>query len=714
MGREHYWMTTKIAKPKTERERDRLRKRDSRKQAQEVQVRRCKNQRERKRLESSDECWLQFFFRDLFWYEFTIQQREMIAAIRTALKFGGDQAIAASRGEGKTKIVERLILKNILTGAVGFAVLFAATGPMAGDSLESIKTEIEENNLLGDYYPEVCDPVRALEDAPQRARGQLVTGYYHNNPRKSYSRAHSRFRWCGQEIVFPNVPGSPSARAVIATRGLDSAVRGLNKLKRRVDLACIDDPDTEETVNSEEQAVKLEKRIDMAIAGLGGQQRGIARVMLTTIQNRRCVSFRFTDPQQKPSWQGRRFRFLVTRPDRIDMWEEYLSLRQADQSAGDRYARRAHQFYVDNRDDMDKNAVVANPNRFDTRTLPDGSQAEISALQRYFNEVARIGQEAVSCEYDNDPPEESGPRESGITATRVQKQVSGYPRKQIPFGCTVLTQGIDVGKQRLHWIVRAWRPEECGVATGFTIDYGTTETHGTTPGSDEGVDEAITRALFERRDEVLSEPYRDEEGRSLEIGCTLVDSLWKKEAVLLFCDSAGLGYYPGIGYGKSAGCAQVNFHEPVRSSPDKVIGWQYFIAPRMAGWMVHINADHWKGWEHDRWMMDTDKPGCLFNWGEPSADPDRFSIDEKFHFSFARHLTAEVEVEEPVKGVLKRYWKAHRDSNHWFDAAYRADVAAAIQGVRLFGMPADAPIDYADQAPRLRMPDGRPYLVTER
>ena len=45
---------------------------------------------------------------------------------------------------------------------------------------------------------------------------------------------------------------------------------------------------------------------------------------------------------------------------------------------------------------MDAGAVVANPNRFNDEFLPDGSQAEVSALQRYYNEVARIGQIAVS------------------------------------------------------------------------------------------------------------------------------------------------------------------------------------------------------------------------------------------------------------------------------------------------------------------------------
>ena len=162
-------------------------------------------------------------------------------------------------------------------------------------------------------------PVLALENTPNRAHYQLVTGRRHDNG-EPYQAVPSRFSWCGQEIVLPNVPGSASAGAIIATRGLDSAVRGFNKRNRRVDVAGIDDPDTEETVNNEEQAAKLEKRIDRAIAGLGGQKRSVARVMLTTLQNRICCSYKFTDPAQKPSWKGRRFRFLVKPPERPDLW----------------------------------------------------------------------------------------------------------------------------------------------------------------------------------------------------------------------------------------------------------------------------------------------------------------------------------------------------------------------------------------------------------
>ena len=74
-------------------------------------------------------------------------------------------------------------------------------------------------------------------------------------------------------------------------------------------------------------------------------------------------------------------------------------MRVENQIAGDEHGRAAHQFYLDTREEMERRRqVVANPNRFNPEKLPDGSQIEVSALQRYFNEVARVGQEAVSTE----------------------------------------------------------------------------------------------------------------------------------------------------------------------------------------------------------------------------------------------------------------------------------------------------------------------------
>lgn len=691
---------------RTERERDAERKRDVREATRLVEIPPCADPARRLELEADDYAWLMYYCGDLFWYDFTLQQRAMIEAIGNAIRYGGDQAIAASRGEGKTKIFERMLLKHTLSGAILCSVLFGATASHALDSLQAIRDVCEGRGeerdgvppgqrLLEDY-PEVCVPVRALEDVPSRAHYMRVSGTRIDTG-QPYENESCKFRWCGHEIVFPGVPGSPSSRAIIATRGLDGAVRGLNKLGRRPQLAGIDDPETEDSATSEEQAAKLEKRIDRAIAGLGGQQKSIARVMLTTLQNRICASYRFTDPTQKPTWKGRRFRFLIKRPDRQDLWEEYVARRAADLQKVDAdgnhldgFARGSHGFYLQRRESMDAGAEVANPHRFNGQLLPDGTQLEVSALQRYYNEVSRIGAEAVACELDNDPPEESGPIESGITAHRVQCQVSGYPRRIVPPGCTTLDHAVDVGKWVCHWVVKAFRAD----ATAYVIDYGVLEVHGTVKGTDEGLDKAIIRALQVRRDEITRYPYTTADGKVVQIDKSLVDARYRTDAVCTFCREAGLAWQPAMGYGRSDGCIQANFNPPARRSKDKRPGDGWFLKrrPKGGGWMLCMDTDRWKSWEHDRWLTPPTDPGTCLLFGQRGKG-DRLSEDQKGHFSFSKHITNEVEREVPTKNKgMAREWYTKSHTHHWLDASYMADVAANMMGISLLGSKSPAAV----------------------
>ena len=114
-----------------------------------VQVAECEDRDRRKAKESDDIAWLMYYFgpncgiSDPFTYDFTSQQIDMVGAFGRAISEGGDQAIAASRGEGKTTIVERLIIKYALQGVLKSCILFQSTGTLASNSLDTIKTEGE-------------------------------------------------------------------------------------------------------------------------------------------------------------------------------------------------------------------------------------------------------------------------------------------------------------------------------------------------------------------------------------------------------------------------------------------------------------------------------------------------------------------------------------------------------------------------------------------
>lgn len=636
--------------------------------------------RRRKNYERDIVRWLRHYFSDVFTRPLTEQQIKMAHAILHAAKYGGDQSVAAPRGDGKTTITECVVVYCVLTGLLTFPLILAATGPDAERILSNIKGHFEDNDLLNEDYNEVCGPIRELDGLPNRANGQLVKGTIGTEEIKE---CRSRIRWSGRYVNLPHVPGKQSRAngAIIATRGLDAAVRGIKIGTKRPDLAVIDDPETRDMAESpdENQPKKLERKIDQDVAGCAGQSRRLARVMLTTLMRRECVSARYTDPKQKPSWHGVRFGLIEKWPVRSDLWDEYIIKRQADQASGDKFGRGAHAYYLANRQSMDDGVVVGNPWRFVGDKLPDGSRYQVSTIQYAYDLIADIGRDSFFTEYQNDPPEETGPMESGLTAHRIMCQVSGYERGMIPPGCTVLTQGIDLGKFALHWVVRAWRAD----ATGYVIDYGIEEVHGTTVGSDQGVDTAVARAIKSRMDACSNEVYCFPDGLVHGVDLTLVDAHYRTDAVYATCKEIGLGIRPAMGVGAQSGRIRTNFRQPLVNTHDRHAGDGWF-EQRQPGnvWLVNMDTNRWKTWEHDRWMTATDKPGVLFMYGD-GGDGKQLTPDQKAHHSYAHHIVAEIEIETIKRGVLVREWKAKSPNNHWLDASYMADVAASMKGIRL-------------------------------
>jgi len=659
--------------PRTERERDAERKRTIRSTARDLTIPPVGSWRRRLAAEKSPLKFLPKYFPDLFYDPFTKNRKEMVEALWRAARTGGDQAIAGPRGEGKTVIVECVTIYCVFVGEVRFPLLCAATGEFAGQMLTNIKTQLETNDLLYADYPEICHPIRALAGAPQRAGMQTVCGQ------------RTMIKWSGPKLVLPTVPREAVQRdeqlraggAVFVAKGLDAAIRGVRHGKLRPDFVPIDDPETRESADSEKQTTQREKIIEQDLAGVGGPGKRLGRVMLTTVQNRKCLSYKYTDPKQKPSWHGKRYKLLEKKPDREDLWDEYVGLRHAGMQEGDEFARKAHRFYLKNRKTMDAGAVVTSPKRFVDEKLPDGSKQEVSALQACYNIIADRGQDHFDTEYQNDPPEDEGQIEGpDLTAWRVQSQLSGYPRGIIPPDCKCLTSGIDVGKYALHWVVDAWRAD----ATGFRIDYGVQEVHGTTTKSDDkAIDQAVLRALYTWRDETLAEPYATADGTQMGVAMTLVDAHYRRDAVYHFVRQVGQkSFRAAMGMGQSGdGATKANFRMPAKKGSGKKLGHEWFESRQANGVrLIAMNSDFWKRWKEDRYLTPTDRPGTFLLYGD----------EPRPHLAMGKHIVAEREEEEFVRGRgLVRRWKAVSRNNHWKDADYMSAVAGNMRGIRLLG-----------------------------
>jgi hypothetical protein len=211
--------------------------------------------------------------------------------------------------------------------------------------------------------------------------------------------------------------------------------------QERPQIAVIDDPDTEDTRANEELALKLEKKIDTTIAGLAGQKRPLARVMLTTIQRRHLRQRKVHRPGAKA---------LVARPavqaarKAADARRSVGRVRPASASRLDDKTNKADKFYAKHQKAMDAGAVLGNPYR-----MPRG---ERSALQFFFIEVARSAGMPSTRSFRTIRRRKAARSSRASRRCGSSGKSTAWPAAPVPDGCTLLTMGIDCRKLVLHWV----------------------------------------------------------------------------------------------------------------------------------------------------------------------------------------------------------------------------------------------------------------------
>lgn len=175
------------------------------------------------------------YFPQSFHLEWSDDHLKVLRKIEQAVLHGGLFAMAMPRGSGKTTICECACIWAVLNGHREFVCLIGSDEGHAMDMLESIKTELDANDLLLADYPEICHPIQALDGIANRCNGQLYQG----------ERTH--IGWTAKYIVLPSITpkgwvegASPFVRedgrskgsgAIIKVAGITGRIRGM-KFKR--------------------------------------------------------------------------------------------------------------------------------------------------------------------------------------------------------------------------------------------------------------------------------------------------------------------------------------------------------------------------------------------------------------------------------------------------------------------------------------------------
>jgi len=126
--------------------------------------------------ESDAELWLSTYFSEVFAESWTSDRRAMLRSIIDAAMYGGDQAIAGPRGEGKTTIATHAALYLMIRGLSTFPVVIGKSQGKAQLELKAIKEQLQQNELFITDYPEIGIPMQAVGGWSSRARMQTVLG----------------------------------------------------------------------------------------------------------------------------------------------------------------------------------------------------------------------------------------------------------------------------------------------------------------------------------------------------------------------------------------------------------------------------------------------------------------------------------------------------------------------------------------------------------
>lgn len=635
-----------LLRPKqTERDKDASRKRATRSESARIVIPDCKNPARREACLADPERFLRTYFASKYRLGFGRDHRFMIQSFVDCARERKWQAVLAPRGRGKSEIAKGVQVFIVLAELVRFPLAVAATTDLAKRFYDDFKRKLSTNELLLEDFPEVCYPIRALEGAPQRASRQHVDGKLTN------------IVWTGDYIRLPDVPGSPYGGVKMTYYGLDAAFRGANIDGDRPDFIAIDDPETRESAKSLGQIEDRENILLQDIVGLKSQEQNIAIIVLSTAQNRYCLSYKLTDQKQMPAFNGRRFGMVAKWPDKMELWEQYIATRHQNK-------REAVAFYLANREAMDAGHEMLSEHFVEV--IEGGDQMVFSAVQQAFNHIADTSMEAYQTEYQNDPPAEESIETAGLTAARVQSRIGQHDQRECASTTELRTVGLDLGDRNSHWTDTAWE----GAAIGSVVDYGIMETHLASGADDKAIELALLASLEVWADEVVSK---------INPLLCLIDSgsgRGHTQAVYEFCRRRGAPFFPSKGWDSG------RFRLPKRQEGKEPFleAWaSELIEDRV--WLYNVNTEWWKRWVHQRFLTNpydeggnrTDGSLVLFK-----------SDDKKRHLSFAHHITAEEEQLRPVAGKeMKRVWFVKNRNNHWLDATALACAAAGCVGVRL-------------------------------
>lgn len=380
---------------------------------------------------------------------------------------GGRLLKLEPRGYAKTTRITNEVLYAILCGIQDYIVIVCSNVTKAHEIIDSMITELYENDKLMELFPGTIACFRQLDNTTSRARYQTYGG----SPTYIRQTAHC--------LRLPYLEGEPSSGKWIEVRPLTNLKGLTHKVKKGPDagrvyrptLVLFDDPQTHEDALSPGVVKGIVGKIKRDALKGGSHSKPVSAIMAITPVCSGDVAYHFE--KEEHSWQIVKYKMLEKFPDAHDIWmSEYADIyKKYDRTIrGDRgKALLASCEYVKkNWDMLHAGANVTWEHAYAWDTNP---QIEISPVQHAYNIILDDGMEDFEYEYQCNT--EYGQYTDGETIHATPKQiltkVSTLPRKKVWQKTQKVVTHIDINMNILTYVtIASTNPFEPHI-----IDYGT-------------------------------------------------------------------------------------------------------------------------------------------------------------------------------------------------------------------------------------------------
>lgn len=431
-------------------------------------------------------------------------QRRIIDKLQGAILNGGQLAVEAMRGGGKTTWFVIATVWGVLYGHFRFPLIIAAAQPLAKSIRKSVLDLLEFSGAIADDFPAVALPLRRIGGIAQR--GASLT--YRGVP-VGFISSEMLVRL--PMLARPDgAPLDHGCGAVISVRGVGSSVRGLNVGGLRPDFILLDDPQTQKDARSASAIERLDEYIHSDVLGLAANTSTISAFLAITPQRFADLAARIFDRSRHPNWSTSVCPAILRYcPNFEALADEFIEAFNAD-AANDDFTRAASTRWYQEHAAAFEGTEMLDPEAYDKRL-------EVDAIHHALNKMAAVGKTAFAAEYQMQVA--IADAELSLNPEAVAAAVNGSPKWILPPGCDCAVAACDINIQKgegLSWVVVGFGARR--VAT--VVAYGRYPEHGALcpPGSsDLARKRAVAKAIRLVTAEIAAHPLRTTKGRVVPI-----------------------------------------------------------------------------------------------------------------------------------------------------------------------------------------------------